>query len=373
MAAGDPNMKDLAKQAITLSNFWALTHPSMPNYVASVSGEHFGIDNDDFIVVPSNVSTVVDLLDTKGISYGEYLESSPYAGFEGHNFSSHQANRNDYVRKHNPLVNFESVSSNATRLSTLKNFTSFDSDLAAQTLPQWMFIVPNMTNDGHDTSITVASQWSSDFIKPLLSNDYFMKDTLIVLTFDEDETYPERNLVYTLLLGGAIPTSLHGTEDNTFYNHYSMLSTVQANWGLPSLGRWDCGANILDLVANKTGYVNAAIDTTSLIFNTSYPGPLSNKAYDPRWPVPDTNGNCGARGVLDSVVSTWGKEKSTIDYENPYPFAKGGAPNNVGAVLATGSQGSTPSPTSSTANEGTLSSSSLGFVIAFTALVLFWV
>ena len=45
------------------------------------------MDNDDFLSFPANVSTVVDLLDTKSISWGEYQEHLPYAGFLGFNFS----------------------------------------------------------------------------------------------------------------------------------------------------------------------------------------------------------------------------------------------------------------------------------------------
>jgi len=87
-AAGDPNMQWLASQGITLSNYFATTHPSEPNYVAAAGGDNFGMDNDDFHLIPSNISTVVDLLDTKGISWAEYQEGLPYAGFQGFNFSN---------------------------------------------------------------------------------------------------------------------------------------------------------------------------------------------------------------------------------------------------------------------------------------------
>lgn len=58
------------------------------------------MDNDDFNVFPSNISTVVDLLDTKGISWGEYQEDIPYPGFTGFNYSNQVTFANDYVRKH---------------------------------------------------------------------------------------------------------------------------------------------------------------------------------------------------------------------------------------------------------------------------------
>ena len=103
-----------------------------------------------------------------------------------------------------------------------------------------MFVTPNMLDDGHDTSIDYAASWLQYWLVPLLKNSNFNDNgTLVVLTFDENESYTENNCVLTLLLGGAIPESAWGTTDSTYYTHYSLLSTVQANWGLQSLGRGD--------------------------------------------------------------------------------------------------------------------------------------
>lgn len=74
MAVGDPNLAALAKQGITLSNYFGVTHPSEPNYAAAISGDNFGMDNDNFNQIPANVSTVIDLLEARGISWGEYQE-----------------------------------------------------------------------------------------------------------------------------------------------------------------------------------------------------------------------------------------------------------------------------------------------------------
>lgn len=354
-AAADPNMQWLASQGILLTNFWATTHPSEPNYIAVVGGDNFGMDNDDFNQIASNISTVVDLLDYKGISWGEYQEDMPYTGYIGFNFTNQQnTSHNDYVRKHNPLIVYDSVSSNATRLSLIKNFTLFESDLAAKTLPQWSFMTPNMTNDGHDTTIAFTANWARTFLTPLLSNSYFMNNTLIVLTFDEDDTYTEHNTVYTVLLGGAI-AGLENTTDNTFYNHYSILSTVELNWGLPSLGRWDCNANVLALVANKTGHTNAVVDTTNLYYNASYPGPLSDAEYIPVWPVP-TNGKCAAGSILSSVVSTWGSAGGTRNYTNVFPVADSSSSTSP---KSTGS--STGSSTSATSSPKSAANMNMGF------------
>lgn len=121
-----------------------VTHPSQPNYAAAVGGDHFGMDHDEFISIPANVSTVVDLLDTRGISWGEYMEDLPYAGYDGMNFSNQATLEDDYVRKHNPLMLYDSVAHNATRARQIKNFTGFADDLDARRIPQWSFVTPNM-------------------------------------------------------------------------------------------------------------------------------------------------------------------------------------------------------------------------------------
>lgn len=73
---------------------------------------------------------------------------------------------------------FDSVASDPERLALIKNLTYFGQDLENKKLPQWMFITPNMTSDGHDTSVTVAGTWTRNFLEPLLTNEYFMKVAL---------------------------------------------------------------------------------------------------------------------------------------------------------------------------------------------------
>ncbi|SCU78627.1 LAFA_0A07602g1_1 [Lachancea sp. 'fantastica'] len=308
-AAGDENLAWLATKGITLDNYWALTHPSEPNYLASAGGDYFSLNDDRFITLPSNVSTVVDLLDTKNISWAEYQEHLPYTGFQGFNYSNQETWANDYVRKHNPLVLYESVTNDADRLANIKNFTEFERDVNGSTLPQWSFITPNMTNDGHDSTIKVAGSWARGFLEPLLSNKYFMENTLVILTFDENETYSIKNKVFTILLGGAVPESLHGTTDSTYYDHYSLLSSVEANWDLPSLGRHDVDANVFQLIANATNITNKAVGTTYKLNNQTYTGYLLDDKIG--FPAPNVTAiNKNGKGVLQKIVSVWGSEYS---------------------------------------------------------------
>ncbi|KAH8666835.1 phosphoesterase family-domain-containing protein [Xylariales sp. PMI_506] len=242
IAAGDPNLAYLATQGILLDNYFSVTHPSQPNYVAAIGASTHGVLLDTFWRIDSDVETIVDLLDAGGISWSVYGEDMPYSGFEG-DYVNQQNGANDYVRKHNPLMSYDSVTSDPNRLAKSKNFTLFESDLKANTLPQWMFITPNMTDDGHDSSVTVAGAWARNFLTPLLENPNFNTDrTLIILTFDECENYLLENRVFAVLLGGAI-TGKAGTTNSTSFNHYSLTKTVEENWGLGDLGENDVDAN----------------------------------------------------------------------------------------------------------------------------------
>jgi acid phosphatase len=328
------------------------------------------MDNDNFWQLPTNISTVADLLNTKNISWGEYQEGIPYPGFQGFNYSNQQTFANKYVRKHNPLVLFDTITSNATTLRQIKNFTDFNADLDNKQLPQWAFITPNMTNDGHDTNVTFASTWLRGFVSGLMNNTYFWDNTLLLVTFDESEHYPIQNNVFSILLGGAIPTDLIGSTDDTLYTHYSSIASVSANWGLPSLGRWDCGANLFQLVANKTGYTNYEVDTTNLLLNESLPGPLSLNEFSifrSNWPVPATNATCSAgNGILQQVKDTYQGQQPTYNYTSPIWYdATANLGLNVsysrnGTTYVTGvnSTSTTTSSTSSSSSSAPASSSS---------------
>jgi acid phosphatase len=266
-------------------------------------------------------------LEDKGISWGEYQEDMPYSGFQGSGYINQENRRNDYVRKHNPLVMFDSVASNPDRLACIKNLTMFYKDLKANKLPQWMFITPNMTSDGHDTSVTTAGSWTRSFLEPLLNDTTFMSNTLVLVTWDENETYIRKNRVMGLLLGDAIPQNLVGTTDNTLYTHYSELATVEANWNLHTLGRYDVGANVFAFVAAKTGDALRSWTSTKpsfdqVYFNRSYPGPMALKPAG-SWPEPNNLAVVNDRTVLSAVVKAWDKASDKSIYGTGVEVADG--------------------------------------------------
>lgn len=295
--------------------------------MAAIGGDYFGMNNDNFNFIDKNVSSIIDLLEEKGISWGEYQEDQPYSGFEGSAWVNQKNGKNDYVRKHNPAVIYNSVSRETDRLAKIKNLTMFHDDLVNDALPQWMFITPNMTSDGHDSSVTVAGTWTRDFLEPLLGDTRFMKNTLVLVTFDENSSYAKQNRILGILLGDAVPENLAGTTDDNFYNHYSEIASVQANWGLHTLGRWDVGANVWKVVADVTGDQvrpwSGSVPFADMYWNQSYPGVFNSNPAGSVYPKPNLCIQRAGRKVAPIVGETWKGNKNPTYYEDKLEIPDG--------------------------------------------------
>lgn len=114
--------------------------------------------------------------------------------------------------------------------------------------------------------------------------------------------------------GSALPKELVGTTDNNYYNLYSELSSIEGNWDLHTLGRWDVGANVWQFVGEKTGdkirHWNAEIAGDSFhnyLWNQSYGGVFSN-ANDTThtYVAPNLNISRNGRTVLPAIADTCG-------------------------------------------------------------------
>ncbi|KAK4246959.1 phosphoesterase family-domain-containing protein [Corynascus novoguineensis] len=316
----DNSIVDLKRKGILLTKYYAHTHPSQPNYLAAIAGDYFGLDHDDWVRLPGSVATVVDLLEDKNLTWAGYFEDIPSPGYMG-NASDGSTGTDgwDYVRKHNPFVTFDSVTNNGERLLNVDSFKAFQRAFDAKEVPQYVFMSPNMMNDGHNTTLDFATKWSHKFLQPLLADKAFDERTLIALTYDESEDYTEPNHIVTLLLGSAIPPALKGTKDDTFYTHYSMLSTIQANWGLYHLGRYDVGANVFKFVADKLGYTaNKDPENFATLNNSASYAGILNEDPSTRLPIPLPNPKLiGASGlrILPAIEKALSGEEIA---ETPY-------------------------------------------------------
>lgn len=195
----------------------------------------------------------------------------------------------------------------------------FNRDVANKALPQFAHIVPNMLNNGHNTTLEFAANWTRSFLEPLLANEYFMNETLILLMHDQSASYEKANRVSAILLGGIVPEGLKGSRDGEFYTHYSILSTIEYNFQLPCLGRHDVGANIFRLVGDLRGeprYNSHPTDKEmrEMMMSDSYGGFLNN---DPKMqralPPPNLKLiGAGGKGVLDKIQKSYAGEVNSL-------------------------------------------------------------
>ena len=111
----------------------------------------------------------------------------------------------------------------------------------------------------------------------------------------------------TTLISDVMPKELINTTDDNFYSHYSVIATMEANWGLHHLGRWDTWANVFNWVADLTGDVVRAPDVNlnDVFLNQSYPGAMASTYWGPM-PAPNVSGIVNGRTVFPDVLAQWG-------------------------------------------------------------------
>lgn len=230
-----PNFNAFAKKYVLLSNYFAVSHPSLPNYIAIMSGDTQNITSDCikcFISAPN----IADLLAAGGKTWKSYEEDMPSPCFIG--------NSKLYAQKHNPLLYFDSIRQNSTLCSSsMVPLTQLDSDLAANQLPNFSFIMPNLCNSGHDCGQDVADTWIGAMVKKLSASPALGKNSLIVVVYDEGAKENKASCCGLSQAGGQVaailisPLAKPGYTDHTAYDHYSVLKTILTAWNLPALGK----------------------------------------------------------------------------------------------------------------------------------------
>jgi hypothetical protein len=223
-----PFFKELADRGANFTNFFAEARPSQPNYIALTSGDTHGVRTNSNINL--NVRNIVDLLEAKGIEWRAYAEDFPGNCFQ-------RASTNNYARKHNPFISYINIQNNPQRCAKIVNANQFATDVAGGTLPSYVFYIPDMNNDGHDTGVRFADRWYRAKFGPLVNSDEFMKGTVLISTFDEGSS--RSNQIYTSIVG---PNVVPATIVEIDQNHYSLLKLIEDNWNLGNLGLRDSTA-----------------------------------------------------------------------------------------------------------------------------------
>jgi phosphatidylinositol-3-phosphatase len=289
-----PVIHRLAREYGSATQFYAEVHSSEGNYLAMVGGDTFGIHDDDAFYCKRMMKdqfcpdsgkpayadhdvaarSLMDQLADKGLTWKAYMEDIPAPGslvprWPIPGYSPRGLPSEMYAAKHNAFVSFRSVNREPypELARHLVGFAQLDHDLAADTMPNYAHIVPNQCNEMHGSDRPDAPSGCREDLDDMLVIkrgdaeigvlvDKIMRskvwsdpgNSAIVVTFDENNKaerasgvqgccgYDPRSLAN--FGGGHIVTIVitnHGprhVEDPTPYNHYSLLRTTEAAFGI---------------------------------------------------------------------------------------------------------------------------------------------
>jgi hypothetical protein len=307
--------KTLAGEGQLLTRYHGVAHESLPNYIAMVSGQSpnpqtqsdcqffteflpgtIGADGQAMgsgCVYPAAVKTVADQFEAKGLTWKGYMEGmgSPcrHPAIGAADDTQTASAQNQYAARHNPFVYFHSIIDRPACQERVRDLTELTNDLKAEaTTPNYAFITPDLCHDGHDTPCKGINEpgglESADaFLKtwvPRITRSPAYSSSLLAITFDESESGAEDccnepsgpntpnnggpepgnggGRTGTVLLS---PYVQPGVANDTPYNHYSFLRSVEDIFGLGHLGY--AGRSDLrpfgDDVYNRTGVVGPGV------------------------------------------------------------------------------------------------------------------
>lgn len=229
-----PFLNSLANQYALATNYFANTHPSLPNYFMLTAGQIVTYDNAFSGTVSGD--NIVRELNNAGRSWKVYAESLPSVGYLGNDVPP-------YIRHHNPFVYFSDVAGSPAQQQNVVPFTQFATDLGGGSLPNYSFVVPNELNDAHScpasnpactTSdrLSTADHWLQSNIGPLLNNASFSSDGLLVIVFDEAAQSDIQNGGGHIAMVLAGPGVKGGYRSTSMYQHESTLRMTLKRLGV---------------------------------------------------------------------------------------------------------------------------------------------
>lgn len=194
-----PFLNALASRYASVRNMFAVTHPSLPNYLALTGGSTFGISS-DCTACNVGATSIVDQLEQTRISWRAYMEDLPYPCFTG-------AGAGEYAKKHDPFVYYTRVADNRSWCRRVVPLTTLSADERARTLPRFIWISPNLCHDMHDCPIATGDRFLSSLVPPLLRS--LGPHGVLFITWDEGASNAG---CCRLASGGHIATIAAGPE-----------------------------------------------------------------------------------------------------------------------------------------------------------------
>jgi phosphatidylinositol-3-phosphatase len=264
-------MTSLAASNGLTEDYTAITHPSLPNYLALLSGQDWGCKGFD-VGPKSNPCTdaawnstnanLVDRLEASGLSWKAYMENMPS--------NCDTSDSGLYAARHDPFVYFKDIVNDTARCNRVVpagvNDTSLVNDLSAtSSASNLIWLTPNLCNDMHDDCTTNSTThvecgsggnvtnciiqgdtYLSQIVPKILSSYVFTTQrAALFVTFDEGNGYcplspSSRDCIYTVWAGPVIKKPYISSSS---YSHYSLLATLEAAWNLAPLTVNDTSAH----------------------------------------------------------------------------------------------------------------------------------
>lgn len=239
-----PYLTYLANKYGYASNAYAATHPSLPNYLAIVSGNTFSITTDCESCSAPGI-TIINELASKHITWGAYFQSMPYPCFRGYSSST------GYAKKHNPFMYFPAITENPNLCDQIMPLKALFPVINTNP-PSFIFVVPNLCNDGHNCPNITLDSWLESFIPTVISSEWFKHNGIIIITFDEGVSdlgccnVAHGGHILTVVIKAGLSNVVQTTPVDT----YGILATIEDLYSIPKLGESQNSANgsLLDLI-----------------------------------------------------------------------------------------------------------------------------
>jgi phospholipase C len=224
-----PYLNGLIAKYGLATNYFGVSHPSQPNYLALFSGSLQGVTDDN----PHDISAtnLADQLEAQGKTWSVFAQDYP-----GNCSTSASSNgqgdgigaAGTYARKHNPAISFTDISTNPARCARIENLASFDPAAA-----DFEMIVPNQCNDMHSCPVATGDAFLQAFVPRITSSPAFAGSVLFITTDEGTSDVGGGGRVATVVVSPLVTAGLTVPAN---YDHYSLLRTIEDSWGLPCLG-----------------------------------------------------------------------------------------------------------------------------------------
>ena len=219
-----PYLNSLTKSGALATNYFASSHPSLPNYFALTTGQTL-VTADASPV--QDVSNVVRTLVASGKTWKGYFQSLPSTGYMGLDVPP-------YVKHHNPFAYLSDVVNSTAQQQNVVNLTQLGVDAGGNTLPNYLFIVPDDVHSGgecpdgtqncaNSTKLATADAWLQGVVSTLMSSTSFQQSGVLVVTFDEaaeSDTSNGGGHIATIILGSRVKA---GFQSSTMLQHPAVL------------------------------------------------------------------------------------------------------------------------------------------------------